>query len=903
MQENRRNPDAFLALFNEEQSWKTRGRLKIFFGYAPGVGKTYGMLEDAKKLQQENIDIVLGIVETHGREGITKLLTGLEQVPPKIVSYKDHDLKEFDIDAALQRRPRIILVDEAAHTNAPGSRHEKRWQDIEELLSNGIDVFTTLNAQHIETLNDRVAQITRIEVKERVPDSFVEKAFEIELVDLPVDELLKRLKEGKVYIKEQAETALENFFRKGNLIALREIALLFVAQRVDAQMERYREMHRIGSVWPAGERILVCVSPSPLAVKLVRGAKRMAAALRARWVVAYVETPSKSKLPDADRLRVIETLRLAEQLGAQILELSGESVSDTIIDCAKRLNASKIIVGKPALPRWKELLWGSIVEDLIRKSGAIDVYVITGEEGAVVSTASFQWHQSSTTSAYWFAVTIVAACTITARILLPYLARTNLVMIYLLGVLLISIRCGRGPSILGSILSVAAFDFCLIPPYFTFAVSDSQYIITFVVMLSVALSISTLTTRVKRQAESAGLRERRTAALYSMSRELASTDDTAMLFEIGLRHLGEVFDATVAFLSPDSNGNLVATTGKGRNTLPGLDPAVATWVFDNKQMAGLGTNTLPGTDSLYLPLAGSTRMMGVLAFKPLTVEKLSTPDQLQLLQTFTTQIAQACERAFLSQANERAQVQMKTEQLRSSLLSSVSHDLRTPLATIAGAASSIMEAPDSLDLKGCKERAAEIYQESVRLNRLVTNLLEMTRLQAGTLTVNKEWCPVDEIIGAALSCMDDKLRNREVTTSISDDALLVPVDATLVQQVLVNLIDNAVKYTPEGSPIEISTIQAEDSLLISVADRGPGVPTANRNKIFQKFFREAPEASLGAGLGLAICSGIVEAHGGTIWVEDNPGGGSIFRFTLPIGEQAPILDIELFEEKDDDGHK
>lgn len=896
--DSRRDPDAFLALYREEQARQTQGRLKIFFGYAPGVGKTYGMLEDARKLLNENVDVVVGIVETHGREATKALLDDLEIIPPRLVEYKGAVLRELDIDAILTRKPQVVLVDEAAHTNAPGCRHEKRWQDIQELLANGIDVFTTLNTQHVETLNDRVAQITNIEVRERVPDSFIEEAFEIELVDLPVDELVQRLREGKVYIHEQASTALEHFFRKGNLIALREIALLFVAQRVDAQMERYREAHRIGSVWPAAERILVCVSPSPLSVKLVRGAKRMATALRAEWLVAYVQTPRQAHQSDADKSRVIQTLRLAEQLGAEIIELTGDNIAEELIGCARKNNVSKIIIGKPALPRWKEVLFGSVVDDTIRKSGAIDVYVITGEEGVPSQAVAFAWKRTTKSSHYWTATFIVAGCSGLAYLLSHYLEPTNLVMIYLLGVFFVALRLGRGPSILASILSVAVFDYCFVPPFLTFAVSDSQYVLTFFVMLMVALSISTLATRVKQQAEFSSLKERRTAALYSLSKELASTDDPAKLLRVGADHLADVFSAKVTILTPDENGQLaIPATKADHRDLEISDLAFAQWVFHNRQMAGVGTNTLPGADALYLPIAATERTIGVVGIKPEELDSFSRPEQIQLLQTFVNQLAQACERAYLSEENKRAQVQMKTEQLRSSLLSSVSHDLRTPLATITGAASSIMEAPDTLSIDACKERAAEIFHESVRLNRLVINLLEMTKLQAGALTVKREWCPVDEIVGAAVSCMDDKLESRKLDIEIADPAMVVPVDATLVQQILVNLLENAIKYSPVDSPLAISAKRVGENLLLSVSDRGPGIPIERRELIFEKFYRENPGDSFGAGLGLAICSGIVEAHGGEIWVEDNPGGGSIFCVSLPVESvDLPMLDPLKFTE-------
>jgi len=508
----------------------------------------------------------------------------------------------------------------------------------------------------------------------------------------------------------------------------------------------------------------------------------------------------------------------------------------------------------------------------------------------------FRWQRTSRTADYWKAGLVVALCTLIVYPLFDFLAPLNLAMIYLLGVVLVSVRYGRGPSMLASILSVAAFDFFFIPPRFTFVIADTQYFISMFVMLTIALVISTLTARVKQQAEISSQKERRTAFLYSMSKELSSKQDRNEIFNIGVRHISEVFDAQVAVLLPDAQNQLfVAADATGNHRLEQADEAVAQWVYFNQQPAGAGTNTLPGTDALYLPLSGTDRMIGVLAIKPTDMQKLSRPDQLQLLQTFASQLSLACERSNLAEENQQAQVQMKTEQLRSSLLSSVSHDLRTPLATITGAASSIIEAPESLDLDSCRERAKEIYSESVRLNRLVSNLLDMTKLQSGALKVKKEWHPLDELIGAALSVMDDKLGERQVKTNMPDDPVLVPADAILIQQVLVNLLDNAVKYSPASSPIEITAQRCEDSIMISVADHGPGIPMEHRDLIFQKFFRDAPETTFGAGLGLAICAGIIEAHGGKIWVEDTPGGGSLFRFTLPIDDEMPTIDPELLE--------
>lgn len=893
MSEARPDPEALLSRIKQEELKSKRGRLKVFFGAVAGVGKTYSMLETARKLKEQNVDVVVGYVETHGRKETEALLEGLETIPEKLIEYKGTQLRELDVDSVLTRKPQIVLVDELAHTNAPGSRHTKRWQDVQEVLEAGIDVYTTLNVQHVESLHDVIAQITRVSIRERVPDSLLEKAYEIELVDLPPDDLLERLRDGKVYMAHQAKAAMENFFRKGNLIALRELALRYTAERVVADMEEYRQVHEITHPWPAAEHILVCVSPSPLAIRLVRAGKRMAEALRAKWTVVYVEGGRQATLSEEDRNRVIQTLRLSEQLGAETLELSGNKVPEEIISCAIQYNVSKIIIGKPAHPRWKELLFGSLVDDIIRLSGPIDIYVISGDESAESPSKPKSFESTSKLDAYARAVLIVIVCTILAKMMLPYFELSNVVMSYLLGVVIVSARYGRGPSILASILSVAAFDFFCVPPYLTFAVSDTQYLITFAVMLIVALVISTLTVMIKQQGEAARLRETRTAALYSMSRELSSTLAIKSLMAIGLEHIAMVFDSKVALFIAERDGGLnLAALGEGEHELSEVKGGIVSWVHQNKQPAGLGTETLPGANELYLPLLGAEKNIGVLVLRPAQADRLLSPEQLRLLETFANQIALAVERAKLSEESEQAHLLVKTEQLRSSLLSSVSHDLRTPLATIAGAASSILEGSEALDINSCKQMVKEIYDESLRLNRLVSNLLDMTKLQSGTLQVNPELQAVDEVIGAALYYMDDKVGSHILTTHVPADLPLICIDTILIQQVLVNLIDNANKYAPAPGEIEISAESDDEMVTIAVADRGPGVKDEHKKRIFEKFYRENPKTSTGAGLGLAICSGIVQAHGGSIWVEDRPGGGSIFKFALPLAADGPTLNFE-----------
>jgi two-component system sensor histidine kinase KdpD len=901
MHDQRPDPDILLSRVQTEEAQQSHGKLKIFFGATAGVGKTYAMLAAAHERRAEGLDVVVGWVDTHGRAETAAFLEGLEVLPRRPMAYRGTSLDEFDLDTALARHPTLILVDELAHTNAPGSRHAKRWQDVEELLDAGIHVYTTLNVQHVESLNDVVAQITGVIVRETVPDSILERADEIELIDLPPDDLLQRLQEGKVYVPEQAGRALEHFFGKGNLIALRELALRRTADRVDEQMQVYRRTHEITETWPTTERLLVCISPSPLSIRLVRATRRMAARLRAEWLAVYVETPAHLRLPEADRERVIHTLRLAEQLGAESVTLSGEHVSAEILAYARTRNVSKIVVGKPPRSRWREVVFGSVVDELARNTDEIDVYVISGEHDNFRPPARRLPEQTSDGSAYGWMLAVVVGCTALNWLLFPVFEKANLVMVYLLGVILVAMRGGRPAAIMASVLSVAAFDFFFVNPYLTFAVSDLEYLVTFAVMLLVALVISTLTVRLRQQAEAARYRERRTAALYALSREIASTRDTNGLLRAAVRHLHEVFESQVSLLLPNATGRLQPwepgvdglSQGLGGQicfTLDTKEHAVAQWVYEHRQIAGLGTTTLPSASALYIPLLGARGAVGVFGIRPAQPRRLLAPEQLHLLETFASQIALGIERAALAEAAQQAQVQIETEQLRNSLLSSVSHDLRTPLAAIAGAASSLQEDYAALDASMRQELCQTIAEESHRLNRLVNNLLDMTRLESGAIQVHTEWQPLEEVVGAALTRLEALLADRPLTTHLPADLLLVPLDSVLIEQVLLNLLDNAVKYTPPGSPIMLSAWATEGEVTVEVADQGPGLPPGEEQHIFEKFYR-VPHATSpgGAGLGLTICRGIVAAHGGRMWAANRPGGGTVVRFTLPLTGTPPAV--------------
>ncbi|MCI0548397.1 MAG: sensor histidine kinase KdpD [Candidatus Rokubacteria bacterium] len=890
MAQPRPDPDVLLARVHQEEARQHRGKLKVFLGAAAGVGKTYAMLEATRAEKAGGVDVVVGWVETHGRAETEALLAGLEILPPAVFEYRGADLREFDLDAALARRPALILVDELAHTNAPGSRHAKRWQAVLELLDAGIDVYTTMNVQHLESVNDLVAQITGVIVRETVPDSVLDEADEVELIDLPPDELLERLRDGKVYVPDQAREAARSFFRKGNLIALRELALRRTADRVDAEMREYMRDHAIRGTWPVAERLLVCVGPSPYAPRLLRAAKRMAERLGAPWIAAYVETPAHHRLSAEARERVVRALRLAEQLGAEPVTLSGSRMSDEILAFARARNVSKIVVGKPARSLWRRILLGSIVDTLVQGSGEIDVYVISGDKEAEEAPPVRVRPRATDWPMYGYAVGVVAVATGIAWAMYPTFERSNLVMLYLLGVVLVAMRAGRGPSAFAAVLAVAAFDFFFVPPYLTFAVSDTQHLVTFAIMLVVGLVVSSLTVRMRAQAESARERERRTAALYAMSRELATTRGIGALAGIAARHVAELFASRVAVLLPGAEGRLEPAPGlTGGFEVDASDRGVSQWVYEHGQPAGLGTTTLPGASALYLPLIGSRRTLGVLGVRPADPHLFEAPEPLHQLETFASQTAQAIERASLAQEAQDAQVRAETERMRSSLLTSVSHDLRTPLATITGAASTLLDEGAELAAGTRRELLEAVHEEAERLNRLVQNLLEMTRLESGALALRSDWHPLEEVVGAALGRFGKRLVGRVVATRLPADLPLVRIDDVLIEQVLINLVDNALKYTPPESPIEIAAWPGDGQVVVEVGDRGPGVPAGKEERVFEKFYRGGDAHGRGVGLGLAIAEGIVKAHGGRIWAERRPGGGLAFRFTLPASGAPPAL--------------
>ena len=927
--DQRPDPDALLARVKAAEARERRGRLKIFFGATAGVGKTYAMLEAARKRKAEGVDVVAGYVEPHGRAETEALLQGLEVLPLRQVEHRGARLNEFDLDAALKRAPSLLLVDEFAHSNLPGERHAKRWQDVQELLEAGIDVYTTVNVQHLESLSDVVAQITGARMQETVPDHVFDRADEVELIDISPEDLLQRLKEGRVYVPERARQAIDNFFRKGNLIALREMALRATADRVDAEMHEYRADHAISATWAAGERLLVAVGPDAQAERLVRAGKRMAQALHAQWLVVYVETPELLRLSEEARNRRIELLRLAESLGAEALTLDGISAAQAILDYARTRNVTRVLVGRPDRRRsW--LRRPSTTRVLLEARSDIDIYVVSAgaakHNPVLAKSGTFLGVAPASTKVRWpgylWGLAATLACTGLSWWMSPTFELANLIMVYMLGAVLIAARHGHGPAIMVSVINVAAFDFFFVPPRFSFAVSDTQYLVTFTIMLVVALVISNLTASVRLQARIAGHRERRTALLYAMTRELAATRGIDNIAASAVRHTGEVFDAQVVVLLPDVKGKIAYPAGAGvHRSLRAADLGVAQLVFIKGRRAGLGTDTLPGNDTIYLPLVASgapdigdetddrirthTRhdVRGVLALLPANPRRVLLPEQMHLLATFAAQIALALERARLAEQAQHAAVNAEAERLRSSLLASISHDLRTPLAVIAGSASSLVETGERMQAGDRIELARSIYGEATHMSELVNNILDMTRLEAGEVRLNLQWVSLEEIAGSVMRRIEGRHGGAGAGSAARirldiDPALpLVRLDAMLIEQLLINLIENALKYAPGESPIEVRARAAGDTLLIGVADHGPGIRGGDEERVFDKFYRGRREGAIGgAGLGLTICRAIAAAHGGHIEARSRTdASGAIFSVALPRGEGPPALAPEAGE--------
>jgi two-component system sensor histidine kinase KdpD len=873
----RPDPETLLAQVRAADLRSTRAKLKIFLGFAPGVGKTFRMLQTAHVLLREGVDVVVGAVETHGRPETEVLLEGLSILPRRRLEYKGKSLEEFDLDAALSRRPKLLVLDELAHTNVPGSRHGKRFDDVLELLDAGIDVHTTLNIQHVESLNDVVAQITRIQVRETVPDSILERADEVHLVDVAPEELLTRLHEGKVYLPDVAERAAEQFFRRGNLLALRELALRRTAERVREDVEAERRILGTASTWPTAERIMVCVGPAPSSADLVRAARRMAAGLRAPWLAVHATRDGAAPLSEEDAQRVEEFLRLAESLGGEVARLRGPSIAASILDFARARNVTRILVGKPTHRRLRDLPRGSLLDALVRGSAEIEVSAISGDrQEAPEKPPEPAPPQALTWEPHAKAVGLIAVTTAVALAVRSLLPVPDLEMLYVLAMMISGVAFGRGPSVVAAAAAVAAYDFFFVPPALTFEVTDARYILTFVMMFGVGLAMSTLTGRLKRQEADARFREHRTRALFELSRDLVSAGAPAEISRIVAHHASSVFRCGAIVLLPQPDGTLSATGAVPEDaTLGPTESGVARWVFAHGRPGGRGTDTIPGAGALAAPIGEQPAPLGVLALVQGTGDALDV-EQRAFLEAIARQAAFALDRARLSQTARVADLRAKSEELRSTLLSSVSHDLRTPLAAIVGAVTTVRD-DTTLPAEVKRDMLDTIVEEADRLERLVSDLLDMTRLASGTLAVRKDWVPLEEVVGSALGRLEARLDGMAVTTRLSPDLPSIALDPVLVEQLLINLLDNAAKHARRGGQIDIEARRDGESVMVEVADRGPGIEAGREEKIFERF----------PGLGLPIARAIARAHGGNLVAGAREGGGAVFRLTLPTGGTPP----------------
>ncbi|MEA4902146.1 sensor histidine kinase KdpD [Desulfitobacterium sp.] len=889
-EERRANPDDLLADIEEER----RGKLTVFLGAAAGVGKTFGMLETAREKISEGVDLVVGWVEPHDRPETSALLVGIPAIPAKIFEYRNHKLKEMDLDAILARKPHVVLVDELAHTNVPGSRHAKRYQDVEELLAAGINVYTTLNVQHVESFNDIIAQITGVKVRETVPDSILEKA-RIQLMDIPPEELIQRLKEGKVYVPNQAAKALKKFFRPGNINALRELSMRFAAQRVDRQMETYMRMNGIMGPWPAGERVMVCISSSPFSEQLIRFGRRIAVGMKAELLVVYVNTPRQFPMKEKEKDQLGKNLRLAQELEAEIISLNGENIADELIAMARQRNATQMIIGKPGTLGLRERLTGSIVDQVVRKSQNISVHIIPGK---IEETRDHQSDQRSDLKRARNWVPYVEILSLMALITAigwkwgSFLGAVNIAMLFLLPILLGSVRWGLQVGIFSSITAIVIFDLFIVPPLLSFSVADLRYVISFFIFLLIGIYTGKLSTRLREQIDYSRKREAQTSALYSLSREIAAVSDIKTVLDSVVKKITEIFDVQVGILLPDETGTLVLrTSSNDESFLNESERAVAAWVYAHKQRAGWGTDTLGGAEGSYFPLISEHVIYGVLGITPKNRENTLQHEQQSLLEAFTSLTALAVARISLTAKVREAQLLSESEKLRTALLNSVSHDLRTPLATMIGAVTTLLEDNPIYDETTRNDLLQTIQQGAIRMNRLVNNLLDMARLESGMLKLNKDWYDLEEIIQTAIERLGQALQVRDFRINCRPGLPLIYVDFVLIEQVVVNLLDNALKYSDPGSKILLNVRNSDQEIEVTVHDWGSQIPAEDLENIFDRFYRvRAPRQISGTGLGLAISKGIVELHNGRIWAENSLDGGVSIIFVLP-SETVPEIPI------------
>jgi len=899
--DNRPSPEALL----QQAAKESRGRLKIFLGAAPGVGKTYEMLTTAQAKRREGLDVVVGVVETHGRKETEALLDGLEVMSRRLVEYKGHHLREMDIDAILERRPRLALVDELAHSNAPGSRHPKRYLDVEELLDAGIDVYATLNIQHVESLNDVVAKITGVRVRETVPDSIIDRADEVEVVDLTPEDLAQRLREGKVYLPQQAERAMGNYFKPGNLTALRELALRRTAQRVDEQMVDYMRAHAISGPWAAGERVLVGVNEDPGCLALVRYTRRLADRLRAPWSAVHIETSRVQRLDNAARDRIADALRLAERLGGEAVTIPGTAVAEELIAYARANNCTHIVITSSRRSRLAELLQGSTTHQIIRQAGEISVHVIAGQAVARSEAKAGPETRTGTEpipaaeaprrrpgfdlKSYAGTLAMVAAALGVGLVLQRYLGISVIALVFLTAVLTSAITYGLWPALVASLVSTLAYNFFFLPPLYTFTISDPQNVVALFFFAIVALIASNLTSRVRSQALAARQRAKTNEDLYLFSRKLGGAVTLDDLLWATSYQIALMLKVTVVILLPEEGTVAVRSGYPPEDSLDEADLAAAKWCWQNDREAGRGADTLPGAKRLFLPIRTGRGPVGVVGLASEREGALLSPDQRRLLDALCDQAALAIERTTLAHDLDNARLVAETDRLRSALLTSISHDLKTPLASILGAITSLRTYSKAYDEAAKEQLMAMVQEEAERLNRFIANLLDMTRLESGAVAPGLALVDLSEVVGSALKRAAPILAEHEIVMDLAADLPMLRLDFVLFEQVLFNLLDNAAKYAPAGSTVELRGNRAADRVILQVMDEGEGIPPADLERVFDKFYRVhgTDRRRAGTGLGLAICRGFVEAMGGTIRAGNRPDRtGAVFTIEMPVPDGA-----------------
>jgi two-component system sensor histidine kinase KdpD len=894
----RPDPDALLAAIQRQEARQGRGKLKIFIGMAAGVGKTYAMLEAARQLKADGVDVVVGYAETHKRADTDALLQGLEIVPRRRLEYRGAWLEELDTDAVLARRPALVLVDELAHTNAPGARHLKRWQDVIELLDAGLNVWTTVNVQHFESRADTVRQITGITVHETVPDSVLDLADEIELIDLSPEELRKRLAEGKVYTPERADIAANNFFRVGNLTALREMALRLTAERVDHQLQDYMQLKQIAGPWKSGERLMVAVGPSPFSERLIRWTRRMAYNLEAPWLVLHVETSQTLSADEKERLA--RNIALARSLGGEIVTAVGDNIPTALLRVAHQRNVTQIVIGKPQRSRWQTLLrGGSLVDHIIRESGDIDVYVVTGDATTAEQTRRLVFSPPAIHSRrqhYALALALVLLVTVVDLFLFntfSWVTYQAVGLTELLIVLLIAAYLGRGPALLAALVSAISLNFLFIDPRFTFSIDRFEDVILFVLYFAIAILTGNLTARLRAQERQARYNAERTAALYTLAHESATAGNMDDVLKTAVTQISRAFDAESAILLASDKHLERQPHACSTLALTDKEYSVARWAYEHGKPAGRFTDTLSQSAAQYHPLQTPTRIVGVVAIRTRQDERL-TFDQEILLQTFMSQIALVIEREILDEASEQSAMLRESERLYTALLNSISHELRTPIATIKGASSSMLDPATGANEGARAALAKDIQNSADRLNRLVENLLDMSRLESGRLQLKRDWCDLSDLIGVAVQRVSYCASSHTIDLQLAPDLPLVQLDFVLMEQVIVNLLDNACNYTPSGTAITIAVRVQGQQVEITVSDNGPGIPQDLIERVFEKFYRLPGTATGGTGLGLSISRGLVEAHGGTLRAQNLPEGGAKFTLRLPLnGTPPPVEEASL----------